>query len=72
MRLAASVVERSVREIVTRPKKGRQNNIAAGFPIDGVDGRGRMNIPESVAGHRGVRFLIPAGNDPPLVVYRAT
>ena len=67
-----SSTRRVVREIVTRPKQRRQNNVAAGFPIQGVNVSGRMGVPESVASHRGIHFLIPAGNDPPLVVKRAT
>jgi len=52
------------REIVARPERRRQNNIAAGFPVESVDISGRMAVPEPVAGRRRIRLLIPAGDYP--------
>ena len=53
---------------VARPERRRQNNIAAGFPIDGMDVVGRMAIPESVASYGSIHFLISTWNNLTLIV----
>src|SRR5262249_54949703 len=60
-----------MRKVVARPDRRCQNNIAAGFPIEGADLGSRPGVPEAKAGNCRVHFLISTGNNAPFAVNRA-